>query len=36
VLWPDFTADQLHLALKDFAARQRRFGLTAQQSDSAS
>jgi undecaprenyl diphosphate synthase len=36
VLWPDFSADELHLALEDFAARQRRFGLTAAQSISDS
>ena len=28
VLWPDFTADDFDLALKDFAARERRFGTT--------
>lgn len=32
VLWPDFSADELRRALDDFAARQRRFGLTAAQS----
>jgi undecaprenyl diphosphate synthase len=34
VLWPDFSADELRLALDAFAARQRRFGLTAAQSPS--
>jgi undecaprenyl diphosphate synthase len=32
VLWPDFSADELRLALEAFSARQRRFGLTAAQS----
>lgn len=36
VLWPDFSAAELRLALEDFAARQRRFGLTAQQSEPTS
>lgn len=36
VLWPDFSADELRLALEDFSARQRRFGLTAAQSGSDS
>ncbi len=36
VLWPDFSADELRLALDDFSARQRRFGLTAAQSVSDS
>ncbi len=36
VLWPDFSADELRRALDDFAARQRRFGLTAAQSASDS
>ncbi len=27
-LWPDFTADDFDLALKDFSARERRFGTT--------
>jgi len=36
VLWPDFSAVELRLALEDFAARQRRFGLTAAQSPSDS
>ena len=31
VLWPDFNAEELHLALDWFAARQRRFGKTAEQ-----
>jgi undecaprenyl diphosphate synthase len=30
-LWPDFDADQLQLALKEYSRRQRRFGLTAAQ-----
>jgi undecaprenyl diphosphate synthase len=34
VLWPDFDARELGNALEDFASRQRRFGLTAQQIDS--
>ncbi len=34
VLWPDFSADELRLALDAFAARQRRFGLTAAQNPS--
>ena len=36
VLWPDFSADELRRALDDFAARQRRFGLTSAQSASDS
>ncbi|APG29025.1 di-trans,poly-cis-decaprenylcistransferase [Syntrophotalea acetylenivorans] len=36
VLWPDFSADELRRAFDDFAARQRRFGLTAAQSVSDS
>jgi len=28
VLWPDFNAAELQLALEDFAGRERRFGLT--------
>ena len=28
VNWPDFTTDQLHRALHDFQARERRFGRT--------
>ncbi len=32
-LWPDFSADQLHLALKEYGSRQRRFGLTGAQMD---
>jgi undecaprenyl diphosphate synthase len=35
VLWPDFDARELGNALEDFASRQRRFGLTAQQIDSS-
>lgn len=31
VLWPDFSAAELRRALDDFAARERRFGLTGQQ-----
>jgi len=34
-LWPDFDAAELDKALADFAGRQRRFGLTAEQSGSA-
>jgi undecaprenyl diphosphate synthase len=30
-LWPDFGHDELHLALVDFASRQRRFGRTSEQ-----
>ena len=30
-LWPDFSADDFELALRHFAGRQRRFGLTATQ-----
>lgn len=29
--WPDFTIDQLHKALADFQARERRFGMTGDQ-----
>jgi undecaprenyl diphosphate synthase len=36
VLWPDFSADELHRALDAFSARQRRFGLTAAQRPSDS
>jgi len=36
VLWPDFDAEQLDLALQDFARRQRRFGKTGAQLDSSS
>jgi len=32
VLWPDFSAVELRRALDDFSARERRFGLTGQQS----
>lgn len=31
VLWPDFTPDEFHKALKDYARRQRRFGRTGEQ-----
>ena len=30
-LWPDFSAEQLHSALKEYSHRQRRFGLTGAQ-----
>ena len=30
-LWPDFDADQLNLAVKEYASRQRRFGKTGDQ-----
>ena len=30
-LWPDFSAEDLHLALENFAGRKRRFGLTQEQ-----
>jgi undecaprenyl diphosphate synthase len=30
-LWPDFDEAALDLALKDFASRERRFGLTSSQ-----
>ncbi|MGH8252640.1 MAG: polyprenyl diphosphate synthase [Steroidobacteraceae bacterium] len=33
-LWPDFSADDFELALRHFAGRQRRFGLTATQAPS--
>ncbi|MCC2639475.1 MAG: farnesyl-diphosphate synthase [Moraxellaceae bacterium] len=33
-LWPDFSADELDLALADFAGRQRRFGRSAEQVES--
>lgn len=36
VLWPDFSGAELRRALDDFAARQRRFGLTSAQSVSDS
>lgn len=36
VLWPDFSAEELRRALDAFAARQRRFGLTAAQRPSDS
>ena len=36
VLWPDFSANELHRAFEDFAVRQRRFGLTAAQNPSDS
>lgn len=35
VLWPDFTATEFDLALASFAARQRRFGRTGEQVESA-
>ena len=31
VLWPDFNADELRLAIKDYSSRQRRFGKTSEQ-----
>lgn len=31
VLWPDFDADELDKAIKDFSSRQRRFGKTSEQ-----
>jgi undecaprenyl diphosphate synthase len=31
VNWPDFSRDELHLALRDFQARERRFGKTSEQ-----
>lgn len=31
VLWPDFTTDQLHQALQQFARVERRFGMTSEQ-----
>lgn len=31
VLWPDFSVEQLHAALEEYARRERRFGLTAAQ-----
>ncbi len=31
VLWPDFTPDELHRALREYAGRNRRFGLTQEQ-----
>ncbi|MBT8141443.1 MAG: di-trans,poly-cis-decaprenylcistransferase [Gammaproteobacteria bacterium] len=31
VLWPDFSQQHLHQAIKDFSSRQRRFGKTAEQ-----
>lgn len=31
VLWPDFDAQQLDLAIKDYSSRQRRFGKTSEQ-----
>lgn len=31
VLWPDFDAEQLHLAIQDYSSRQRRFGKTSEQ-----
>ena len=31
VLWPNFDADQLDVAIADFARRQRRFGMTGDQ-----
>lgn len=30
-LWPDFDADELHKAIKDYSSRQRRFGKTSEQ-----
>lgn len=30
-LWPDFSRDQLHLAIEEYSRRQRRFGLTSAQ-----
>ncbi len=30
-LWPDFTKDELTMALKDYENRERRFGLTGEQ-----
>ena len=35
VLWPDFSAAELHSALKDYYCRKRRFGLTDDQLDSS-
>lgn len=35
-LWPDFSVDSLHAALADYAARQRRFGRTAEQVEQGS
>jgi undecaprenyl diphosphate synthase len=31
VMWPDFRAEHLRLALRDFGARERRFGMTSAQ-----
>lgn len=31
VLWPDFDANELHIAINDFSSRQRRFGKTSEQ-----
>lgn len=31
VLWPDFTPEELHAALENYASRRRRFGLTQEQ-----
>lgn len=36
VLWPDFHEAEMHAALQDFAARERRFGLTGAQLESSS
>ncbi|PLY03689.1 MAG: isoprenyl transferase [Desulfuromonas sp.] len=33
VYWPDFNRDELHKAIKVFGQRQRRFGLTSEQTD---
>jgi undecaprenyl diphosphate synthase len=35
VLWPDFDAEALDLALAAFASRERRFGMTSDQISSA-
>ncbi len=31
VMWPDFTVDQLHQAIREFSSRERRFGLVSEQ-----
>ena len=31
VLWPDFNAEELNIAIKDYSSRQRRFGKTSEQ-----
>ncbi len=31
VLWPDFREDEFHRAVSEYARRERRFGLTAEQ-----